>query len=95
MNPEEKVIRNSNFIFRKIVDEMVLIPYKQDVADLNAIFTLNDLGAFIWGKLEQPSTREELEQVIFAEYDVELGTIKQDLEVFLDEMAEIGAINKV
>lgn len=95
LNAEEKVIRNSNFIFRKIVDEMVLIPYKQDVADLNAIFTLNDLGAFIWEKLEQPSTRAELEQVIYTEYDVDLSTIKQDLEVFLDEMAEIGAISKV
>jgi len=93
-NAEIKMIRNPNFIFRKIVDEMVLVPIKQNVADLNAIFTLNDLGAFIWEKLENPSTHAELEEAIFAEYDSDIITVKRDLEVFLHEMAEIGAINE-
>lgn len=94
MNTEEKMIRNPNFIFRKIIDEMVLIPIKQDVADLNAIFTLNYLGAFIWEKLGEPCTRAQLEEAILAEYDADIQTVKEDLEVFLNEMAEIGAINE-
>ncbi len=93
-NAETKMIRNPNFIFRKIVDEMVLVPVKQDVADLNAIFTLNDLGAFIWEKLEHPRSHAELEDAIFAEYDTDIITVKRDLEKFLHEMAEIGAINE-
>lgn len=94
MNTENNMIRNPNFIFRKIIDEMVLIPVRQDVADLNAIFTLNDLGAFIWEKLGEPFTRAQLEEAILAEYDVDIQTVKEDLEVFLHEMAEIGAINE-
>lgn len=93
-NAETKMIRNPNFIFRKIVDEMVLVPIKQNVADLNAIFTLNDLGAFIWEKLENPSTHAELEEAIFAGYDADIIEVKRDLEVFLHEMAEIGAITE-
>ncbi len=93
-NEEKRMIRNPNFIFRKIVDEMVLIPIKQNVADLNAIFTLNEMGAFLWEKLENPSKIAELEDAISAEYDADIQTIQRDLEVFLHEMAEIGAVNE-
>jgi len=94
LNTEGKLIRNPNFIFRKIIDEMVLIPIKQEVADLNAIFTLNDLGAFIWDRLGAPCTRAQLEQAVLAEYDADIQTVKRDLEFFLHEMAEIGAIKE-
>lgn len=96
MNYEEKrLIRNSDFIFRKIVDEMVLVPIRQNVADLNAIFTLNEIGAFIWQKLGNPSTFTELEEAILADYDADIHTVKREIEVFLHEMVEIGAINEV
>jgi len=94
-NEEKRLIRNSDFIFRKIVDEMVLVPIKQNVADLNAIFTLNEIGAFIWEKLGNPITLTELEEAILADYDADIQTVKRELEVFLHDMAEIGAINEV
>lgn len=92
---EKRLIRNSDFIFRKIVDEMVLVPIRQNVADLNAIFTLNDLGSFIWEKLGNPSTLTELEEAVLTNYDADILIVKRDLEVFLHEMAEIGAISEV
>ncbi len=94
-NGEKRLIRNSDFIFRKIVDEMVLVPIRQNVADLNAIFTLNEIGAFIWEKLGNPITLTELEEAILADYDADIQTVKRELEVFLHDMAEIGAINEV
>jgi len=42
-------IRNPDFIFRKIVGEMILVPIHADVADLNCLYTLNDVGAFFVG----------------------------------------------
>jgi len=34
--------RNESFIYRSIVNEAVLVPIHQDVADMECIYTLND-----------------------------------------------------
>jgi hypothetical protein len=56
---------------------------------------LNGIGAFIWEKLERPSSVEELRSAIFAEYEVEPDTLDADLDRFLVEMKTIGAIKEV
>ena len=86
--------RNENFIFRKIVEEMILVPIHQDVIDMDGIYTLNELGAFIWETLADSKTREELEQTVLEKYATDHNTVKQDLQSFLAEMIIIGAINE-
>ena len=65
--------RNPNYIFRKVVDEFILVPIHQDVADMDAIYTLNDVGAFIWEHLEQPGTQAELQAALLEEYTADPG----------------------
>ena len=89
---EQLYNRNLEFIFRKIVDEMILVPIHKDVADMDAIFSLNDVGAFIWTQLEQPRTLEELKSALIREFDVEAAVIQSDLKQFLAEMVDIGAV---
>jgi len=85
-------VRNPEFIFRKIVEEMVLVPIHQNIADMDCIYTLNEIGAFIWDKLSGEHTQVELEQFILDEYDVELQTAQHDIEIFIEEMVKIGAV---
>lgn len=87
--------RNPNFIFRKIVEETILVPVFQDVADMDAIYTLNELGAFIWEKLAEPLPESRLQVNILEEFDVDAATITDDLGVFLEEMEAIGAVERV
>lgn len=88
-------IRNSDYIFRKIADEMILVPIHQDVADLNCIYTLNEVGAFLWEQLAEPIKFEELEKNVLENYDVSKETVKTDLNSFLDDLIAFGAIRKV
>jgi hypothetical protein len=87
--------RNSDLVFRRIADEGVLVPLYQQENEENCIYTLNGIGAFIWEKLERPSSVEELRSAIFAEYEVEPDTLDADLDRFLVEMKTIGAIKEV
>ncbi|MFN2304785.1 MAG: PqqD family protein [Anaerolineales bacterium] len=87
--------RNPDYIYRKIVEETVLVPIHQNVADLNCIYTLNELGAFIWETLEKPHSKGELQAAILATYDAEPEVLLQDLTEFLDEMIGIGALQEV
>ena len=84
--------RNPDFIYREIVDEAVLVPIHQDVADMDCVYTLNELGAFIWGLLEQPQSLETLKTAIMDHYQVDSEIVLADLQQFLDEMVSINAL---
>jgi len=87
--------RNPDFIFRKIVEETILVPLHKGVAEMDCIYSLNAIGAFIWEKLEQPTTREDLESFILSEFDVTVEVARTDLDNFLDAMLGIGALQQV
>jgi len=91
---EARYERNPDFIFRKIVDEAVLVPIRQDVADMDCIYTLNGVGASVWQHLEGPASVAELQAALEAEYDAEPAVIAADLAAFLGEMAAIGAVRE-
>lgn len=86
--------RNPDFIYRKIVDESVLVPFHNNVADMDCIYTLNALGAFIWEQLSEPRTRLDLEQAVLVEYNVEPAVLVADLDRFIAEMVSIGALRQ-
>ena len=87
--------RTSDLVFRRIADEGVLVPLYQQENEENCIYTLNGIGAFIWEKLEQPSSVAELRSAIFAEYEADPDTIDADLDRFLVEMKTIGAVKEM
>ncbi len=87
--------RNPDYIYRRIVDEYVLVPTHQNVANLECIYTLNDVGALIWERLESPASFQKLVSSLTAEFDVEEETLLEDLRAFLAEMETNGAIMKV
>jgi len=95
MDLQTRYKRNPDYIFRKIVDEIVLIPIHQDVANMDSIFTLNEVGAYIWEKLEKPRTQDSLQTLILDEYDADPQVLITDLGNFLGQLKEFGAIHEV
>lgn len=94
MAEEQVFVRNPDYIFRKIVDEVVLVPIHQDVVDMKYIYTLNDVGAFVWQSLETPTSFRSLVTALANKYDVEYETIVEDLGTFLQELEACGAVLK-
>ncbi len=93
--PEARFERNPEFIFRRIVDELVLVPVRQDVADMDCIYTMNPLGAFIWEKLDGRPTLQELEAAIGQAYEVDPRVAAADLFRFVEELESAGAVRRV
>lgn len=87
--------RNPDFIFRKIVEEMILVPIVHDTADMDCVYALNELGATVWSLLEAPRAHQDLREAILSEYDAEPEAVSADLDSFLSDMLEIGAIQEV
>jgi len=92
---EARYERNPEFIFRRIVDELVLVPVHQDVADMDCIYSMNPLGAFIWEKLDGQATLAEVQAAICAEYDADPQIVSADLRKFVQELESAGAVRRV
>jgi hypothetical protein len=94
INKDARFTRNPDYIFRKVVEEFILVPIHQDVADMECIYTLNPVGAFIWGQLEKDLNVKELRASMIEAYDADPEVIEEDLVRFLEEMLSIGAIKR-
>jgi len=87
--------RNENFVYRRIEDETILVPIKDNVGDMGSIYNLNEMGAFIWEQLDGQIKLETVKEKILAEYDVTSQEAEKDLNEFLNDLIEIEAVRLV
>jgi hypothetical protein len=55
-------------------------------------FSINPVGAFVWGLLSNPVAVSDIHKAVLAQYDVEQGKCYSDLMKLLRELAEAGLI---
>ena len=92
---EKKYKRNKNFVFRKIGDEMILVPIKNNVGDMGSIYNFNELAAFVWENLDGKDRLQDIKNSIVEEFEVSAQQAEEDLCEFVDDLKEIGAIIKM
>jgi hypothetical protein len=89
----EKVYKKSDSIVsRKIGDEYILVPIRQDVGDLESIYTLNETGALIWELIDGKIQVNEIKKKIIEEFEVEPEEAEKDLLEHLQQLEGIKAI---
>jgi hypothetical protein len=81
------------FIMREIAGNNVIIPIGERVIDFKGMMTPNKTGAFIWNKLSEEISYEQLLGSILDEYDVDAATAKEDLDQFLAEARRYGVLD--
>ena len=84
--------RNENFVFRKIENETILVPIKDNVGDMGFIFNLNEVGAFVWEHLDGKNRLLDIKNMISEEFEVSSQEAEEDLCEFVGELKEIDAI---
>ena len=85
--------KNPSMVARKIAGEFILVPIRQDVGNLQFMYTLNEVGGRIWELLDGTgTTAEEIVTVLTEEFEVEAPEAGADVNEFLEQMKEIGAV---
>jgi Coenzyme PQQ synthesis protein D (PqqD) len=87
-------VRNGDreFVTRRIADETIIVPVVGGVGDLDAIFTLNEVGSHIWGLIDTPIGVDAIVEEIGREFDVPSDRAERDVVEFLDKLADAGLI---
>lgn len=82
------------FVLREIAGDYVIIPTGRTVLSFNGLITVNEIGAFLWGLLQQDVTMEELVAKTLDEYEVDEETAREDIQEFLDTLVNGGILEK-
>jgi hypothetical protein len=86
--------KSESIVFREIAGEMILVPIRQNVGDLESIYTLNETAAFMWGLIDGRRTVREIRDAVIAEYEVEEGEAEQDVLALLAQLASFGGVTR-
>ena len=89
MDVSEIAARKVDFAAKKVGEELVLVPVKSSVADMDEMFTLNDVASFIWEQLDDNATEKELTEKLVSEFDIDEQTASRDLKSFLSELEKM------
>jgi hypothetical protein len=85
-------VRSARIVGRRIAGEYVLVPLVTHGADLDAIYNLNSVGAFIWERLDGRTPGTEIVTALTETFAVEPGRAEADYLDFLAQLRELGAI---
>ncbi len=81
-----------NFLLRQVAGSWLVMPIGQEMLDFNGILTLNETGAFLWQKLQEGATIEELATALTLEYKVSLEEARADIKEFCDLLISKGCL---
>ena len=87
--------RNPDFVFRQIADEMILVPIKQKVGDLDSLYSLNATAGRTWDLLDGMRDLAGIRDVLADEFDIGEEDITTHLLTFVGHLTEIGAVTEV
>ena len=80
------------FVLREIAGDNILVPVGETALDFNGLITLNEVGAFLWNKLQNDITIDGLVQEILNEYEVDEDTARKDILEFVDYLKKADII---
>ncbi len=81
-----RFVRNREVVARLIEGELLIVPIRSGVGDLNALYTLNQVGSVLWDFMKEGHTVEEMVGRVCDEFEVTSSQAQSDIRNFLDEM---------
>lgn len=90
-----RYLQSDSVVARVIAGETLIVPVRGGVGDLASIYSLNELGSFLWRQLQSAKTHEELVSLVLDEYDVTAEMAEQDVRTFLDKIKDAGLVREM
>lgn len=90
---DEAYARGARIVGRRIAGEYVLVPLVTHGADLDAIFNLNAVGAFIWERLDGRTSGQAVVAALVEAFDVDEERARTDYLSFVGQLQGLQAVD--
>lgn len=96
MISHERVYRKSpDIVSRNVVGEVILVPIRRRLADIDSLFALNEVAARIWGLIDGQRSLGAIRGRSWPSSDVAAAQADADLVTFFRQCHDIRAIQEV
>ena len=89
---EKHFLKKRDLVTRSILGETIVVPVRTSVGDLDAIYTLNEVGTVIWDRLDGKSSVGQIIEAISRQYEVAPEDSAKDVADFLESLEKAGLI---
>jgi hypothetical protein len=86
--------KKGEFVTRSIADEIVVVPVRGQVGDLDAIYNLNEVGAFIWEQFDGWKSGNEIVEAVCGEFEVARAQAEKEISEFIAALEVAGMIER-
>ena len=84
-----------SIVSREIAGETILVPIRQNVGDLESIYTLNETGARVWALVDGQRSAGDIRDAIVDEFEVRAEEAGRDVLDLLAQLESIGAVSSL
>ena len=84
--------KKGEVVTRKIAGEVILVPIRGKLADMQRIFSLNPVGEFIWEHLNGERNLGEISEALLAVFDVGREQADADVHDFISQLLKEGLV---
>jgi len=81
-----RFIRNREVVSRQIAGELIIVPLRHGIGDLNSLYTLNPVGLVLWNFMQEEHTVPEMMHRVCEEFEVTAAQAQHDIREFLDSL---------
>src|SRR5262245_8592242 len=87
--------RSADVVSRKVGGESILVPIRQNVGNLDFVYTLSAVAADVWAMLDEKHSLEAIIDAICADYDVDRETATTDVTDLVADLLDAALISQV
>jgi len=88
-------VKKVDCVSREIAGETLVVPVRSYGGNVNAIYTMNELGTKIWSLIDGQTNAGKIVEAICSAYDVTPEEASEDAAVFLSSLEDAGLIGSV
>ena len=89
-----KYIHQKDIVCLNIAGETILVPIRGNLADMQQIFTLNSVGAYIWEQLNGEKQLTEILEMLLERFDTTREQAEKDILEFIEQVEKKGLVSK-
>jgi len=81
-----RLTKANDLVTRRVAGETIVVPVRSHVADLDSIYTLNELGSRIWELIDGRNKVADIVLAICEEYEIGPDEAARDVNNFLSAL---------
>ena len=82
------------FLLHEVDDTVLVVAVGKAAKNFNGMITLNEVGAFLWKKIEAGTDEASLVAAVLDEYEVDKARAETDVKAFIEKLREAGVLDE-